>query len=85
MPAAADAVAPDNDAGADSDQDRDTGQHQSAAQRRERRNDVERAGAYDNDGDERRGERKQGNAARPDGKPRDRLIVEDTAAHYRSG
>ena len=85
VPAAADAVAPDDDAGAEREQDRDAGQHQGAGQRGQRRNDVERARAHDDDGDEGGGERKQGDAPRPDGKPRNRLIVEDAAAHDGSG
>ena len=52
MAAAACALAPDDDDGAEGEQNGDAGQHQSAGERRQRRHDVERARADDDDGDE---------------------------------
>ena len=70
----AEAVLPDHDAGPKGQQNGNDRQRQGARKGGNRGNDVERARAHDNDADQRRNEREKRDAARPDGKPRDRLL-----------
>jgi len=49
---------PDNDTRGKGEQDREASQYQSAGERRKRRYNLKRAGAYNNDSDESRRERK---------------------------
>ena len=69
-----DAILPDHRAGAEGEQDGDDGERERAGERRERGHDLQHARAHDDDGEQRRGEREQRDAPRPDGEPRHRLI-----------
>src|SRR5262249_26080888 len=72
---------PDRNRRAEGEQDREHGERQRAAERRQRRHDFERAGTHDDDRDERRRERKQREPPRPDGKPRRRLLSDAASRH----
>src|SRR6516165_1231776 len=76
LAAAASAVLPDHNACGESKQDRDASQHQCPSERGKRRNNVQRAGAHDDDSDESRHERKQRDTTRPNGEPRNRCFRE---------